>query len=71
MKYVNLDYHPADSRIKIIDSEVCQTLNSRMGTGGNNVPLILVINDQGGQASIGTKNRSLRHSEHKTTDIPR
>lgn len=48
-KCINLDYHPADSRIRIVDSEVCQTLNSRMGTGGNNVPLIMIVDDQGGK----------------------
>lgn len=45
MKYINLEYHPCDSRIRITEEDVCQTLNSRMGTGGNNVPLILVIGD--------------------------
>ena len=28
---------------------MCQTLNGRMGTGGNNVPLIMVVDDQGGK----------------------
>ena len=45
MKYVNLEYHPCDSRIKIAEEDVAQTLNSRMGTGGGNVPLILEINE--------------------------
>ena len=31
-----------DSRIRIVDDDVCQTLNERMGTGGGNVPIILV-----------------------------
>jgi DNA (cytosine-5)-methyltransferase 1 len=38
---IALDYHPADSRIGIGEPEKIQTLTSRMGTGGNNVPLIL------------------------------
>jgi len=46
MKYVNLEYHPCDSRIKIAEEDVAQTLNSRMGTGGGNVPLILEIHDE-------------------------
>ena len=45
MRYVNLEYHPADSRIKIVDYDICQTLSGRMGTGGGNVPLILEIYD--------------------------
>lgn len=36
-----VENHPADSRIKISDDNVVQTLSSRMGTGGGNVPLIL------------------------------
>ena len=35
------DYHPADSRIGIGEPEKIQTLTSRMGTGGNNVPLVM------------------------------
>lgn len=43
MKYVNLEYHPADSRIRIVEEDICQTLNQRMGTGGGNVPLIMML----------------------------
>lgn len=45
MRYINLEYHPADSRIRITECDVSQTLNSRMGTGGGNVPLILEIHE--------------------------
>lgn len=38
---VALDYHPADSRIGIREPGKCQMLTSQMGTGGNNVPLLL------------------------------
>ena len=38
---VALEHHPTDSRIRIDDRGVSQTLTSRMGTGGNNVPLIM------------------------------
>ncbi|WP_267442758.1 DNA (cytosine-5-)-methyltransferase [Bifidobacterium sp. B3998] len=37
---VALDYHPQGSRIKYADEDVSQTLSARMGTGGNNVPLV-------------------------------
>lgn len=39
-KAVALDYHPQGSRIKYADQNVVQTLSARMGTGGNNVPLV-------------------------------
>lgn len=41
-----LDYHPHDSRIGVKDEDVCQSLTSRMGTGGNNVPMVLMIYDE-------------------------
>ena len=37
---VAIEFNPTDSRIRIKDDGVCQTLCSRMGTGGNNVPLV-------------------------------
>lgn len=40
---VALENHPADSRIKVSEDGVVQTLSSRMGTGGNNVPLLMKI----------------------------
>lgn len=47
-KIIMTEYHPNDSRMKIDKSGTCQTLTGRMGTGGNNVPVLLVVNDQGG-----------------------
>lgn len=38
---VLIENHPADSRVKISDDNVCQTLSARMGTGGGNVPLVM------------------------------
>ena len=35
-----LENHPNDSRVTIDDSGTVQTLTSRMGTGGGNVPMI-------------------------------
>ncbi len=40
---VALESHPMDGRIKIDESGSVQTLTSRMGTGGMNVPLLLKI----------------------------
>ncbi|MCD8196107.1 MAG: DNA cytosine methyltransferase [Lachnospiraceae bacterium] len=38
---VPLENHPADSRIRIEEDGKIQTLSGRMGTGGNNVPLLM------------------------------
>ena len=40
---VALENHPADGRLKINDDGKVQTLTSRMGTGGMNVPLTLKV----------------------------
>lgn len=46
MRFINLEHHPNDSRLKIAHDDICQTLSQRMGTGGNNVPLILAIAEE-------------------------
>ena len=46
MKYVILEHHPNDSRLKIAPNGICQTLSQRMGTGGGNVPLVLISKDE-------------------------
>lgn len=45
VKFVNLEYHPNDSRIKIAKDDIAQSLTNRMGTGGGNVPLVLVLTE--------------------------
>ena len=40
---VAIDFNPTDSRIRISEDGVCQTLCSRMGTGGNQVPLVFAF----------------------------
>lgn len=39
---IMLENHPNDSRINIDDSGKVQTLTQRMGTGGNNVPMVMM-----------------------------
>ena len=38
---IALENHPTDSRVKMNEDGTVQTLTSRMGTGGNNVPLVM------------------------------
>ena len=45
-KFIALEHHPNDSRIKIAEDGICQSLSARMGTGGNNVPLVIQIKDE-------------------------
>ena len=48
---IPLENHPNDGRIKIEEDGKVQTLSKRMGTGGNNVPLVMNVptNWDGGQ----------------------
>lgn len=58
---VAVENHPADSRIKISEDGKVQTLSSRMGTGGNNVPLTLKIRsgcEGGGKGALMQKDKS-------------
>lgn len=41
MAVVCIENHPQDSRVKIREGGIVQTLNARMGMGGNNVPMVL------------------------------
>ena len=45
MKVIILENHPADSRVKVKEDDVCQALTSRMGTGGGNVPMVLIYEE--------------------------
>lgn len=58
---IALESHPVDSRIKIADDGTIQTLTSRMGTGGMNVPLVLKIRsgcEGGGKGPLIQEDRS-------------
>lgn len=37
-----IENHPCDSRVTMTDDGIVQTLNARMGTGGGNVPMVLI-----------------------------
>lgn len=41
----SVENHPNDSRVSVDPRGIVQTLSSRMGTGGGNVPLILIEKD--------------------------
>ena len=43
MKYIILEHHPNDSRLTIVNDGICQSLTSRMGTGGGNVPIVIAF----------------------------
>lgn len=43
LKFIAIENHPNDSRVQIREDGICQSLTGRMGTGGGNVPLVLIL----------------------------
>lgn len=50
MKVYALENHPNDSRITVDPHGIVQTLSSRMGTGGNNTPFVLITEEEPAKA---------------------
>ena len=58
---IALENYPIDGRCKVQEDGMVQTLTSRMGTGGNNVPLLLKIRsgcEGGGKGPLIQKDKS-------------
>ena len=51
----SVENHPADSRVNLDESGKVQTLTSRMGTGGGNVPMVMELDKK---VSIGLNGES-------------
>lgn len=73
---VALENHPTDSRVKLSEDGNVQTMTSRMGTGGNNVPLVMKIRsgcDGGGKGALiqTDKSATLSCSNDQTLFKPR
>lgn len=70
-----LENHPNDSRIKICEDDTFQTLSGRMGTGGNNTPMVMetsmVVEShaQDAQYNMGEINQTLgANMQHDATN---
>ena len=58
---IAVENHPTDSRVTVSEDGKVQTLTSRMGTGGNNVPLVMKIRcgcEGGGKGPLIQKDKS-------------
>lgn len=53
--FIALENHPNDSRVKFSKDNVVQTLNSRMGTGGGNTPMVFAIDRAAFNQGINAK----------------
>ena len=72
---IALENHPSDSCIKIEEDGKVQTLSSRMGTGGNNVPLVMKVRcgcEGGGKGALIQKDKSatLACNNDQTVFVP-
>lgn len=72
---VALENHPTDSRVKLSENGNVQTLTSRMGTGGNNVPLVMKIRsgcEGGGKGALvqTDKSATLSCNNDQTVFVP-
>ena len=72
---VALENHPADGRIQVQKDGTVQTLTSRMGTGGMNVPLLLKIRsgcEGGGKGPLiqSDKSATLGCNNDQTVFVP-
>ena len=54
---VALENHPNDSRIKMCEDGIVQTLSSRMGTGGNNTPMVMENNAENSRVGGATNGK--------------
>ena len=62
-KFILLEHHPNDSRIRLQDDGICQSLTSRMGTGGGNVPIVIEVKDEEATNHSGIKSESCNDNE--------
>ena len=63
----SVENHPADSRVDIDESGKVQTLTSRMGTGGGNVPMVMQCYSKSKRAQSATDNETWVESDTANT----
>ena len=63
----SVENHPADSRVDIDDSGKVQTLTTRMGTGGGNVPMVMECYSKRKRAQSATDNETWEESDTANT----
>lgn len=73
---VAIENYPTDGRAKICADDKVQTLTSRMGTGGNNVPLVMKIRcgcEGGGKGPLIQRDKSatLATNNDQTVFVPK
>jgi DNA (cytosine-5)-methyltransferase 1 len=63
----SVENHPADSRVDIDESGKVQTLTSRMGTGGGNVPMVMQCFSKSKRAQTDTDYETWKESDTTNT----
>lgn len=69
MKCYPIENHPNDSRVRICEDGIVQTMSSRMGTGGNNTPFVLITSTKADTQSGNhtTSQVSAQKADHADT----
>ncbi len=73
--FIAVENHPMDGRVKLEENGKVQTLSERMGTGGNNVPLVMKIRcgcEGGGKGPLiqTDKSATLATNNDQTLFVP-
>lgn len=63
----SVENHPNDSRVNIDESGKCQTLTSRMGTGGGNVPMVMEAFCKSGRPQSAEHATTWKHGDVANT----
>lgn len=66
-KPVVLENHPSDSRVRIDERGIVQTLTSSMGTGGGNVPMVMMPFSKSRRAKSSTDFETWREAQVSNT----
>ena len=62
-----IENYPQDSRVRLITDDKSQTLSSRMGTGGGNVPMVMLQEESTSETRGGARlgdDGNIRHLEY-------
>lgn len=64
-----IESHPQDSRVTLPDGDTVQTLASRMGTGGNNVPMVAMPVSAGLMRNPSGRANGIGYEEEKSPTL--
>ena len=64
MQTLSIENHPGDSRMSVREDGTVQTLTSRIGTGGGNQPMVLLVKEAADDALFERMGRAEQARPH-------